>query len=62
MFYSKLPNALVIEVSRDGGGTYTPWQYYVSPTDDESDACQAAFGGDVITRLLIVLINNSIVI
>ena len=43
-FYSQLPNGLVIEVSRDGGDTYTPWQYYVSPDVNESDACQAVFG------------------
>ena len=49
-FYSQLPNALLIEVSRDGGVTYTPWQYYVSPIDNGSESCQAVFGDDVTTR------------
>ena len=43
-FYSQLPSSLLIEVSRDGALTYEPWQYYVTPATDGSDACQTAFG------------------
>ncbi|KAI6650586.1 Laminin alpha-like [Oopsacas minuta] len=45
-FYTQLPTSLLIEVSRDAGATYIPWQYYVDP----NHACQAQFGENVTTR------------
>ena len=54
-FYSPPSSTLSIEISQDGGSTYSPWQYFTSPSSDGTDPCQTAFGMD--TRWFNIIIE-----